>query len=160
MKRAEEMHHHYWWCECVGSSKNVTPWVRADLISSLFTDGSYRAPENETSHIFPCIVFLPPFTRDGDVTRRPTTQLLFPLTSLAANHSPETQYFSDSAFVSGLHCEASVPGVALIYIMSGTARKSFNWNQAENEIITLIKPELHILHHHVTGKKGLTGWFW
>lgn len=103
----------------------MTPCVGTDLISSLFTDGSYRAPENETSHILPCIVFLPPFTRDGDVTRCPTTQLLFPLTSLAADHSPKTQYSSDSTFVSGLHCGAVVPGVAVIYIMSGTVRKSF-----------------------------------
>ncbi len=41
---------------------------------------------------------------------------------------------------------------AVIGIICGTVRKSHSWKQAENEIITVIKPEVHILHHHVTGK--------
>lgn len=125
-----------------------------DLISCLFTAGSYQAPENQTIHIYPCLVFLPPFTRDGDVTRHPTTQLLFPLTSLAADHNPQTQYSNGSSFVFFLFfCGTAMPGIDGIYIVCGNVRKANSWKQAENEIITVIKPELHILHHHVIGKR-------
>lgn len=36
---------------CRGSSLNVSPWVQADLISSLCTAVSYWAPETETSSL-------------------------------------------------------------------------------------------------------------
>lgn len=44
-------------------------------------------------------------------------------------------------------------GIAVICIRWGlTVRKSNSWEKAENSIVTVIKPELHILHRGVTGK--------
>lgn len=59
-----------------------------------------------------------------------------------------------TALLFGIHCGAAMPGIAVIYIKWGTVRKGNSWKQAENEIITVIKPAFHILHHRVSGKRG------
>lgn len=93
----------------VGRSINVTPWVGGDLISFPSTAGSHWAPENETIHIFPHFVFLPPFTRDRDVSQHPTA---VPINIISCySIIPKTTLLSGFLSVYGFYCRAEMPGI-------------------------------------------------
>lgn len=101
------------------------------------------APENESSHIFPGLVFLPLFTHNGDVTRHPTTQPPA-ATAVVINLIRCLPQTADTIFKWQLFClgfllRVAMPGNGLvIYIVCVSSN---SWKQVENELITVIKPE-------------------